>query len=682
MKNPYAKCSSKRPRIEEQKFTETNENGSYDLDSSFDGGVDWNEALKVLDQASQSYQERENKAILLNSGNDGAALAMENKPVVSHTGCSSLNENAGAPPRKPPSITSCSPSNLANQYRIENSVNVSGSLSDDRKPAATTRASNVKASTADVLAVSASRALVENNKPVSADTKPNPPVSSTTPATVTSSVNAASAKTLESATSVATKPSADPQGLSIPRPTSWGQSTAASTVANRPLSNESLKPAPVSIAPNASIPRPAAWDAKSITASGNQAATGSRPTSSHGPQTRPSSRHGQATAQSNGLPIPLLYDSARIRPPNDEYRQLLIKNANLSAPLLNGWTLFGHQKKAILKSVVMRRFILALDMGLGKTLIGCVFAKAFQQTFENLKIVIVCPVSLKKEWKRTAEEATGLQVDEDPESTNVTIHSWAKIPSDVPATISNYVVVFDEAHSMQSMATQRTKTALKLVQPDRCIGVLMLTGTPMKNGKPLNLFPLLRAARHPFGDNQKAFERHFCAGHDKSFGNRIVWDANGSSNLVQLRQHVASHLLYMTKEECLDKLPPKTREFKQVPVSSRHQLQHDSALNELAKVYNTTGNFENSGDLVLTAVQRVRQIGSFAKIDATVAVAKLVLLEQPAVVIFTSFVTVAKTVHKQLAEAGWQGEILTGETPSNKRQQLVDNFQVSVVAWI
>jgi SNF2 family DNA or RNA helicase len=326
----------------------------------------------------------------------------------------------------------------------------------------------------------------------------------------------------------------------------------------------------------------------------------------------------------------------------------------------------------------MRRFILALDMGLGKTLIGCVFAKAFQQTFENLKIVIVCPVSLKKEWKRTAEEATGLQVDEDPESTNVTIHSWAKIPSDVPATISNYVIVFDEAHSMQSMATQRTKTALKLVQPDRCIGVLMLTGTPMKNGKPLNLFPLLRAARHPFGDNQKAFERHFCAGHDKSFGNRIVWDANGSSNLVQLRQHVASHLLYMTKEECLDKLPPKTREFKQVPVSSRHQLQHDSALNELAKVYNTTGNFENSGDLVLTAVQRVRQIGSFAKIDATVAVAKLVLLEQPAVVIFTSFVTVAKTVHKQLAEAGWQGEILTGETPSNKRQQLVDNFQAGL----
>ena len=113
----------------------------------------------------------------------------------------------------------------------------------------------------------------------------------------------------------------------------------------------------------------------------------------------------------------------------------------------------------------------------------------------------------------------------------------------------------------------------------------MLTGTPMKNGKPSNLFPLLKAVRHPFGDHQKAYESHFCAGKEKSFGRgRVVWDANGSSNLVQLRQHVASHMLHMTKEECLEELPPKTREFRQVPVSSRHQLQHNQALNELVGV--------------------------------------------------------------------------------------------------
>ena len=99
-------------------------------------------------------------------------------------------------------------------------------------------------------------------------------------------------------------------------------------------------------------------------------------------------------------------------------------------------------------------------------------------------------------------------------------------------------------------------------------------------------------------------------------------------------------------------------------------------------MYATSGNFENSGDLILTAVQRVRQIGSFAKIDATVALAKDVLQEQPAVVIFSSFVTVAKTVHKQLSESGWEGELLTGETPAKKRQGMVDNFQVRKMSML
>jgi len=46
--------------------------------------------------------------------------------------------------------------------------------------------------------------------------------------------------------------------------------------------------------------------------------------------------------------------------------------------------------------------------------------------------------------------------------------------------------------------------------------------------------------------------------------------------------------------------------------------------------------------------------------------------------IFTCFVAVAKDVHRQLGGSGWSGELLTGETPSHKRQAMVDNFQVRV----
>ena len=104
----------------------------------------------------------------------------------------------------------------------------------------------------------------------------------------------------------------------------------------------------------------------------------------------------------------------------------------------------------------------------------------------------------------------------------------------------------------------------------------------MKNGKPSNLFPLLKAVGHPFGEQQKAYEAYFCAGKDKNYGRgRIVWDANGCANLAELRQHLSSHLVHMTKEQCLADLPHQTREFRKVPVSSRHQTQHSQALEEL-----------------------------------------------------------------------------------------------------
>ena len=100
----------------------------------------------------------------------------------------------------------------------------------------------------------------------------------------------------------------------------------------------------------------------------------------------------------------------------------------------------------------------------------------------------------------------------------------------------------------------------------------------MKNGKPSDLFPLLKATRHPFGDDQRLFETFFCNGQQRQYGSRLVWDASGSSNLHILNAHVTSHVFHKTKDECLKDLPNKTREYKTVPVSSTFELQHNQAL--------------------------------------------------------------------------------------------------------
>lgn len=113
-----------------------------------------------------------------------------------------------------------------------------------------------------------------------------------------------------------------------------------------------------------------------------------------------------------------------------------------------------------------------LGLGVVKTLIGCVFARSFKLTFDDLKVFVICPVSLKTEWKRTAEEAAGLKVEDETEngkdeSLDLRICSWAKVPSRVDKCVKRYIVVFDEAHSMQSMTSSRTKDSLKLVLDKR-----------------------------------------------------------------------------------------------------------------------------------------------------------------------------------------------------------------------
>jgi SNF2-related domain len=449
------------------------------------------------------------------------------------------------------------------------------------------------------------------------------------------------------------------------------------------------------------------------------------------------------------LPASLQFDPAVVdKPVEDEYLSLLIQHASLSSPLLNGWTLFSHQKLAILRGLRMRRTILGLDMGLGKTLIACVWAKAFQGAYSETpsglstgqtgcKVIVVCPVSLKTEWVRTAVQATGLRVqgyddapdeasfdhdgsesadDESPsrkidasrrpcqqkgkkkargnkgkqkddglpdDSTDVYICSWSKIPLSIPGN-RPFVVICDEAHAMQSITAGRTKDVLQLVPDARCVGVLLLTGTPMKNGKPSNLFPLLRAIRHPLANNQRCYETRFCAGADRHFngkGGRPVWQANGCANLGQLQALLAPHLLHLTKEDCLKELPPQTRISRHVPVSHHFHLKHAAALQKLADKYiprpsaDGTARENSSEKEILGLVGQLRYVGSMAKVDAAVQLAQLTLETEPAVVIFTSFVESARAVHGKLCESGWNGELLTGETPVPKRQPMVDAFQ-------
>jgi hypothetical protein len=84
------------------------------------------------------------------------------------------------------------------------------------------------------------------------------------------------------------------------------------------------------------------------------------------------------------LPPPLQFDPETVKPVQDQYRTQLVNNADLTVPLLNGWKLYAHQKRAILCGILMRRMILALDM------VSLAHAVHFMQCFSKCPLNRCC----------------------------------------------------------------------------------------------------------------------------------------------------------------------------------------------------------------------------------------------------------------------------------------------------
>jgi hypothetical protein len=127
----------------------------------------------------------------------------------------------------------------------------------------------------------------------------------------------------------------------------------------------------------------------------------------------------------------------------------LIKSADLDSPLPCGWYLRDYQKRGVEWLLAHQRAgvysggILADDMGLGKTITALVAAKAIQRT-ADCPVFVVAPVSLLENWQREAEKV-GIQIE---------CWSWAKMP--LPLENQKYLLIADEAHFAQNIASQRS----------------------------------------------------------------------------------------------------------------------------------------------------------------------------------------------------------------------------------
>jgi len=232
-------------------------------------------------------------------------------------------------------------------------------------------------------------------------------------------------------------------------------------------------------------------------------------------------------------------------------------------------------------------------------------------------------------------------------------------------------MIVDEAHYAQTMQAQRTQALLRLARHPRLRAIWMLTGTPVRNGRPIQLYPLLAAIDHPLARDQRSFEEMFCQGHWSERGGQRRWRVDGASRLDELRRLTTPLVLHRRKQRVLG-LPPKRRSF--IPVTLEHN-QSRGFDHRLALVVEDYRRRVRAGEVrsdaeSLAVLTSLRLIAAEFKLPAAERLVQQLRAQGESVVLFSSFVAPLALLQQRLG-----GELLSGRQKPEERQMAVDRFQ-------
>jgi SWI/SNF-related matrix-associated actin-dependent regulator 1 of chromatin subfamily A len=334
-----------------------------------------------------------------------------------------------------------------------------------------------------------------------------------------------------------------------------------------------------------------------------------------------------------------------------------------------------HQKEAIQKLVENKKFILADDMGLGKTTSTIIAALEAG----SKKALIICPATLKINWKREIEnysdktvfiaESKNFSTESDFVIINYDIiknfHDTKK-KDESQILASNFdLVIVDEAHYIKNATAQRTKLINDIVKKtDR---LWLLTGTPMTS-RPIDYFNLLSLIDSPVAKNWMAYAIRYCQGYQFNVGGRKVWNVTGASNLEELRDRTLGLTLRRLKENVLD-LPDKII----TPVYLRlKSKQYEEVMGEYYDWYDKNPEESKSLTVQFSKLTKVRQIIADEKIAQTIELAENILEQDKKVIIFCNFTDSLNKITEHFGKAAVK---LDGSMSKPERQHSVDQFQ-------
>ena len=386
--------------------------------------------------------------------------------------------------------------------------------------------------------------------------------------------------------------------------------------------------------------------------------------------------------------------------------------------------LFNHQKEGIRLLKDKNRAILADSMGLGKSRQAIIAAKESNAS----GILIVCPASLKINWKREIEIVY-------PEAKVSIIDKNNDIDIDQEWTIINYdilereiekiedmiskeridTLILDEAHyikgdSIRSKAIIGGRKKKKSGEMAKFNGiskkmkiVWCLSGTIILN-RPLELFNILKAINHPLSKSKERYAERYCGRfwmyrifdgyrrmtipssvYYQKFNKPGVkiecrWpDDTGSSNLEELRDQLKGYMIRRKKEDVLD-LPEKIISTKEFEINDEWRKEYENAFNNYIQFMreNPIDDWNEENVLMskqLVEVQKLKQVCSMAKVETIIEDIQEAVDSGEKVIVFSQYTKTIDEIVKGMEKNKIGVVKLTGSSKMDERQESIDKFQ-------
>lgn len=328
--------------------------------------------------------------------------------------------------------------------------------------------------------------------------------------------------------------------------------------------------------------------------------------------------------------------------------------------------LYPYQEEGVAYALAHHYCIIGDGMGLGKTLQAIEVIKR-----TGLKALIVCPAFLRETWRRELEKFSSLKIKVCKssftfEDNDVAIVSYSNLNKAAALFKTVEIVVADEVHYLKNPDAKRTENFhryMEIFKPERFIG---LSGTAIKNRIP-EFYSLLALCsyntRGTSGVN--VLERfdywdfccHFSNRQEFRVGNRTVTKFVGHRNVDELRTLLKDKYIRRKASDVLD-LPPIIR--KDIV------LDHDTIDHDLLKAYQDRNGKAFINHKVNSALIKVKHTAAYAQ--------ELIDQGEGPIIIFTDHVKPAEELAQRLSAA-----CITGQTPMNKRDEIVQRFQAGKI---